>query len=43
MSLHDKNGLGKKDRKWWCYDEILVHLKKFGPRLVSPKNDEISS
>ncbi len=31
MSLHGKKGLGKKDRKRWCYDKILVHLKKFVP------------
>ncbi len=31
MSLHGKKGLGKKDRKRWRYDKILVHLKKFGP------------
>ncbi len=37
MSLHGKNGLGKKDKKGWCCDKILVHLKEFGPRLVSPK------
>ncbi len=32
MSLHDKNGLGKKYRKKWCCVMILVHLKKFEPR-----------
>jgi hypothetical protein len=37
VSLHGKNGLGKKDKKGWCCDKILVHLKEFGPRLVSPK------
>jgi len=26
-----KKWLGKKDRKGWCYDKILVHLKEFGP------------
>ncbi len=31
MSLHGKKGLGKKYKKWWHYDKILVHLKKFGP------------
>jgi hypothetical protein len=31
MSLHDKKGLGKKDRNGWHCDKILVHLKKFGP------------
>ncbi len=28
MSLHGKKGLSKKDRKWWCYDKILIHFKK---------------
>jgi hypothetical protein len=22
---------GKKDKKKWCYDKILVHLKEFAP------------
>jgi len=26
--LHDRKGLGKKDRKGWHCDKILVHLKK---------------
>jgi len=26
-----KKRLGKKERKGWCCDKILVHLKKFGP------------
>ncbi len=30
MSLH-----GKKYRKWWCYDKILVHLKEFAPHTTS--------
>jgi hypothetical protein len=32
MSLHGKKGLGKKNRKWWCCDKILVHLKEFAPK-----------
>jgi hypothetical protein len=31
MSLHDKKRLGKKDKKGWCCDKILVHFKEFGP------------
>ncbi len=31
MSLHGKKGLGKKDRKGWCCDKILIHLKEFAP------------
>jgi hypothetical protein len=27
-----KKGLGKKDKKRWHYDEILVHLKKIAPK-----------
>jgi hypothetical protein len=39
VSLHGKKGLGKKDRKRWHYDKILVYLKKFGPnRTWSKKN-----
>ncbi len=26
MSLHGEKGLGKKDRKGWHCDKILVHL-----------------
>ncbi len=40
MSLHGKNRLGKKDRKRWRYDKILVHLKEFAPKegkLLNPK------
>ncbi len=33
MSLQGKKRLGKKDRKGWHYDEILVHLKEFGPKM----------
>ncbi len=29
--LHDKKGLGKKNKKGWHCDNILVHLKKFKP------------
>jgi hypothetical protein len=29
VSLHDKNGLGKKYRKKWCCVMILVHFKEF--------------
>jgi hypothetical protein len=29
--LHGERGLGKKDKKGWSCDKILVHLKKFGP------------
>jgi hypothetical protein len=29
--LHGRKGLGKKDRKWWHCDKILVHLKEFEP------------
>jgi hypothetical protein len=32
VSLHSKKWLGKKDKKGWHYDKILVHLKKFAPR-----------
>ncbi len=31
MFLHGKKGLGKKDKKGWHCDKILVHLKKFTP------------
>jgi hypothetical protein len=31
MSLHDKKGLDKRNRKGWPYDMILVHLKEFAP------------
>ncbi len=31
MSLHGKKGLGKKNRKGWHYNKILVHLKEFAP------------
>ncbi len=31
MFWHGKKGLGKKDRKGWRCDKILVHLKKFTP------------
>jgi len=31
MCLHDKKRLGKKNRKGWPYEMILVHLKKFAP------------
>jgi hypothetical protein len=34
VSLHGKKELGKKDRKWWHGDKILVHLKEFGPGLI---------
>jgi hypothetical protein len=30
VSLDDKKGLGKKDRKW-CYNKILVTLKNLHP------------
>jgi len=33
VSLHDKKGLGKEDKKGWCYDKILIHLKKFEPMV----------
>jgi hypothetical protein len=36
MFLHGKKGLGRKDKKWWYYDKILVHLKEFA------SNDEKS-
>jgi hypothetical protein len=35
--LHGKKGLGKKDKKRWCCDKILVHLKEFGPFIGSSK------
>jgi len=35
--LHGKKGLGKKDKKGWCCDKILVHLKKFRPFIGSSK------
>jgi len=28
-TLHGKKRISKKDRKGWCYDKILVHLKEF--------------
>jgi hypothetical protein len=31
MSVHSKRVLGKKDKKRWHYDKILVHLKEFEP------------
>jgi hypothetical protein len=31
MSLHGKKELGKKERKGWHCDKILVHLKEFAP------------
>jgi hypothetical protein len=31
MFLHGRKGLGKKDKKGWRYDKILVHLEKFTP------------
>jgi len=31
VSLHGKKWLGKKNKKKWHYEKILVHLKKFGP------------
>jgi hypothetical protein len=31
VSLHDKKGIGKKDKKRWHCDKILVHLKKIAP------------
>jgi hypothetical protein len=31
VSLHGKKGLGKKDKKRWHCDKILVHHKEFGP------------
>jgi hypothetical protein len=34
MSLHAKKGLGKKDKKGWHCDKILIHLKKFAPPLT---------
>jgi hypothetical protein len=37
VSLHGKNGLGKKVRIGWHYDKILVHPKQLGLGLVSPK------
>jgi hypothetical protein len=33
VSLHGNKWLGKKDRKGWCCDNILVHLKEFGWEL----------
>ncbi len=33
MFLHGKKGLGKKDRKRWHYDKILVHLKNLHPKV----------
>ncbi len=33
MSLHGKKGLGKKNRKGWRCDKILVHLKEFAPSI----------
>jgi len=29
--LHDEKGLGKKYKKGWHYDKILVHFKEFKP------------
>jgi len=31
MCLYMIKKTRKKDRKRWCYDKILVHLKKFAP------------
>jgi hypothetical protein len=28
-----KKRLGKKDKKWWHCDKILVHLKEFAPKM----------
>ncbi len=33
MFLHGNKWLSKKDRKGWCCDKILVHLKEFGWEL----------
>jgi len=33
VSLHDKKGLNKIDKKGWCYDKFFVNLKEFGPEL----------
>jgi hypothetical protein len=33
VSLHGKKGLGKKDRKGWHCDKILVHFKKLGQEV----------
>ncbi len=37
MSLHGKKRLGKKYRKGWHHDKILVHLKKFTPYSPNTK------
>jgi len=38
VSLHGKKRLGKKDRKKWHYDKILVHLKKYAPDWGTKKD-----
>jgi hypothetical protein len=45
VSLHGKKGLGKKDKKKWHCDKILVHLKEFAPDnfLVSSLNSNFLS
>ncbi len=43
MSLHDKKGLGKKDKKGWCCDKILVHLKEFAPKWLNQSINIFSS
>jgi hypothetical protein len=42
VSLHGKKGLGKKDRKGWHCDKILVHLKEFGPSMTWSKKGILS-
>jgi hypothetical protein len=34
VSLHGKKRLGKKDKKGWHYDKILVHFSKIGTLKV---------
>ncbi len=42
MFLHGKKGLGKKDRKKWYCDKILVRFKKIGPSMTWSKKGYLS-
>jgi hypothetical protein len=42
-SLHAKKWLGKKEKKRWHYDKILVHLKEFSPPYCKASRLEILS
>ncbi len=39
--LHGKKRLGNIDRKGRCCDNILVHLKEFGPILSVKKTSQV--